>query len=185
MRHILAILVVVSLSMSCSQDPSVSNEDALVNGSSQASTSLAVDQANESNQDSDVEEIVKPPELVELEEIWDLAASRPGADVGQVFQLFRLKQSLGPRNLPCYDPESQDVCEKIVEAINIVGLTERQVGLLLDSLELPHRVLQRDCEVLMVTQEFVAGRVNLAVADGVVTGWGSEGSAKFHNEGDC
>ncbi len=96
MRHILAILVVVSLSMSCSQDPSVSNEDALVNGSSQASTSLVVDQANESNQDSDVEEIVKPPELVELEEIWDLAASRPGADVGQVFQLFRLKQSLGP-----------------------------------------------------------------------------------------
>jgi len=37
----------------------------------------------------------------------------------------------------------------------------------------------------VVTQEFVAGRVNLAVADGIVTGWGSEGSAEFHNEGVC
>ena len=32
-------------------------------------------------------------------------------DIGQVFQLFRLKQSIGPRNLACYDETSGDVCE--------------------------------------------------------------------------
>ena len=127
----------------------------------------------------------KPPELERLEDVWDMAAARPGADVGQVFQLFRLKQSLGPRNLACYDETSGEVCEKIVEAINIVGLAEEHVTLLLDSLELPHRVVERDCELLMVTQEFIAGRVNLAVAKGIVTGWASEGGRNFEENDNC
>ncbi len=114
-----------------------------------------------------------------------MAAARPGADIGQVFQLFRLKQSLGPRNLACYDETSGEVCEKIVEAINIVGLAEEHVTLLLDSLELPHRVVERDCELLMVTQEFIAGRVNLAVAKGIVTGWASEGGRNFEENDNC
>ena len=46
-------------------------------------------------------EATKSPELMQLEETWDFAASRPGSDIGQVFQLFRLKQSLGPKNLAC------------------------------------------------------------------------------------
>ena len=127
----------------------------------------------------------KTPELLRLEEVWDLAAARPGADIGQVFQLFRLKQSLGPKNLACYDETSGDVCENIVEAINIIGLTEGHVILLLDSLELPHRVVERDCELLMVTEEFVAGRVNLAVADDIVTGWASEGGRNFEEGESC
>ncbi|HAX05875.1 MAG TPA: hypothetical protein DCX77_09370 [Acidimicrobiaceae bacterium] len=127
----------------------------------------------------------KSPELIQLEEAWDVAASRPGADIGQVFQLFRLKQSLGPKNLACYDPESGDVCQEIVEAINVVGLTEQQLTLLLDSLELPHRVIERDCELLMVTEEFVGGRVNFSVFEGVVTGWASEGGGSFLDEGTC
>jgi len=127
----------------------------------------------------------KSPELIQLEEAWDVAASRPGADIGQVFQLFRLKQSLGPKNLACYDPESGDVCQEIVEAINVVGLTEQQLTLLLDSLELPHRVIERDCELLMVTEEFVGGRDNFSVFEGVVTGWASEGGGSFLDEGTC
>ncbi len=127
----------------------------------------------------------KTPELERLEDIWDMAAARPGADIGQVFQLFRLKQSIGPRNLACYDETSGDVCEKIVEAINIVGLAEDQVSLLLDSLELPHRVVERDCELLMVTQEFIAGRVNIAVANGIVIGWASEGGRNFEESDSC
>ena len=127
----------------------------------------------------------KTPELERLEDIWDMAAARPGADIGQVFQLFRLKQSIGPRNLACYEETSGDVCEKIVEAINIVGLAEDQVTLLLDSLELPHRVVERDCELLMVTQEFIAGRVNLAVANGIVMGWASEGGRNFEESDSC
>ncbi|MCH2624051.1 MAG: hypothetical protein MKZ77_00675 [Acidimicrobiales bacterium] len=185
MRRFRATAVLLLVLIACSQPSSVSSEDAKPSDTSPPSSSLIIDQASESNQESDVEKTTKSRELVELEEIWDLAASRPGTDIGQVFQLFRLKQSLGPRNLACLNPESQDVCERIVEAINIVGLHEKQVALLLESLELPHRVLQRDCELLVVTQEFVAGRVNLAVADGIVTGWGSEGSAEFHNEGVC
>ena len=129
--------------------------------------------------------VSKPPELVRLEDAWDFAASRPGTDIGQVFQLFRLKQSLGPKNLACYDPESGDVCEQIVEAINVVGLTEQQLTVLLDSLELPHRVVERDCEPLMITEEFVAGRVNFSVFEGVVTGWASEGGQSFRDNGSC
>ena len=127
----------------------------------------------------------KPPELERLEDVWDMAAARPGADIGEVFQLFRLKQSLGPRNLACYDETSGEVCEKIVEAINIVGLAEEHVTLLLDSLELPHRVVERDCELLMVTQEFIAGRVNLSVAKGIVIGWASEGGRNFEESDNC
>jgi len=127
----------------------------------------------------------KSTELMQLEDAWDFAASRPGSDIGQVFQLFRLKQSLGPKNIACYDPESGDVCEEIVKAINVVGLTEQQLTLLLDSLELPHRVIERDCELLMVTEEFVGGRVNYSVFEGVVTGWASEGGGSFLDEGNC
>ena len=127
----------------------------------------------------------KPSELERLEDVWDMAAARPGADIGEVFQLFRLKQSLGPRNLACYDETSGEVCEKIVEAINIVGLAEEHVTLLLDSLELPHRVVERDCELLMVTQEFIAGRVNLSVAKGIVIGWASEGGRNFEESANC
>ena len=130
-------------------------------------------------------EATKSPELMQLEETWDFAASRPGSDIGQVFQLFRLKQSLGPKNLACYDQESGNVCEEIVEAINVVGLTEQQLTLLLDSLELPHRVIERDCELLMVTEEFVAGRVNFSVNDGLVTGWASEGGGNFLDQENC
>lgn len=127
----------------------------------------------------------KSQELMQLEDAWDFAASRPGADIGQVFQLFRLKQSFGPKNLACYDPESGNVCEDIVEAINVVGLTEQQLTLLLESLELPHRVIERDCELVMVTEEFVAGRVNFSVFEGVVTGWASEGGGNFLNDANC
>ena len=185
MRPFFAVTFCATALMACSQDSSLSGEAVQVNDTAQVATSLVVDQTAELDQESGTDQIVKPAELVKLEDIWDLAASRPGADIGQVFQLFRLKQSLGPRNVPCFDPKSEDVCAKIVEAISIVGLTEQQVGLLLDSLELPHRAIQRDCELLPVTEDFVAGRVNLAVADGVVTGWGSEGSEEFHYEGAC
>jgi len=181
MRQFFAIMIFAAALTACSQDSSLSGEEPQMGDAAQAVTSLAVDQASESA----TEQIVKRPELVRLEDVWDLAASRPGADIGLVFQLFRLKQSLGPRNVPCFDPKSEDVCARIVEAINIVGLTEQQVGLLLDSLELPHRVIARDCEVLMVTREFTAGRVNLAVAEGVVTGWASEGSEESHFDDAC
>ena len=185
MRQFFAVTFFLTALMACSQDSSLSGEDVQGNDTAQVATSVVVDPTAELDQESETDQIVKPAELVKLEDIWDLAASRPGVDIGQVFQLFRFKQSLGPRNLPCFDPKSEDVCARIVEAISIVGLTEQQVGLLLDSLELPHRAIQRDCELLPVTEDFVAGRVNLAVADGVVTGWGSEGSEKFHYEGDC
>ena len=185
MRPFFAVTFCATALMACSQDSSLSGDDFPVNDTAQVATSLVVDQTTESDQESGTDEIIKSPELVKLEDIWELVASRPGADIGQVFQLFRLKQSLGPRNVPCFDPKSEDVCARIVEAISIVGLTEQQVGLLLDSLELPHRAIQRDCELLPVTKDFVAGRVNLAVADGVVTGWGSEGSEEFHYEGAC
>lgn len=185
MRQFFAVTIFLTALTACSQDSSLSGEDPQVSDTAQVAPSLVVDQTGESNQESGTDQIVKSPELIKLEDVWDLVASRPGADIGQVFQLFRLKQSLGPRNLPCFDPKSEDVCARIVEAISIMGLTEQQVALLLDSLELPHRVIQRDCELLPVTEDFVAGRVNLAVADRVVTGWGSEGSEEFHYDGAC
>ena len=170
----LSLLVLAACSSTAAQDPELKD--------SRENPSTEVTDLSQSTASTQLE---KPPELVRLEEVWDLAASRPGADIGQVFQLFRLKQSLGPKNLACYDQESGDVCEKIVDAINIVGLTELQVTLLLDSLELPHRVIERDCELLMVTQEFVAGRVNLAVSEGGVTGWASEGGRNFEASENC
>ena len=185
MRPFFAVTFCATALMACSQDSSLSGDDLPVDDTAQVATSLVVDQIIESDQESGTDEIIKSPELVKLEDIWELVASRPGADIGQVFQLFRLKQSLGPRNLACFDPKSEDVCARIVEAISIVGLTEQQVALLLNSLELPHRVIERDCELLPVTEDFVAGRVNLAVAEGLVTGWGSEGSERSYYDGAC
>ena len=152
---------------------------------SQTTTTNSVNEVADEPEPTESTVAAKPPELVRLEDAWDFAASRPGTDIGQVFQLFRLKQSLGPKNLACYDPESGDVCEQIVEAINVVGLTEQQLAVLLDSLELPYRVVERDCEPLMITKEFVAGRVNVSVFEGVVTGWASEGGQSFWDEGSC
>tara|TARA_Y100001970_G_C14220423_1_gene852312 strand:- start:714 stop:1250 length:537 start_codon:yes stop_codon:yes gene_type:complete len=172
--EVLLLLVFATCSCAATQDPKL--EDSAPRTSS---TTTRVPQTTTSTS------IEKPPELLRLEEAWDLAAARPGADIGQVFQLFRLKQSLGPKNMACYDEVSGDVCEQIVEAINIVGLPEEHVTLLLDSLELPHRVIERDCELLMVTQEFIAGRVNLAIAEGTVTGWASEGGRNFDQSRNC
>lgn len=154
-------------------------------GDSRATTTTSDNEVADEPAPTESTSVAKPPELVRLEDAWDFAASRPGADIGQVFQLFRLKQSLGPKNLACYDLESGDVCEQIVQAINVVGLSEQQLTVLLDSLELPHRVVERDCEPLMITEEFVAGRVNFSVFEGVVTGWASEGGQGFWDDENC
>ena len=170
----LLLLITATSSCAVTQDRETEVSDSLTGPATKQLSQLATSAPTQ-----------KTPELERLEDIWDMAAARPGADIGQVFQLFRLKQSIGPRNLACYEETSGDVCEKIVEAINIVGLAEDQVSLLLDSLELPHRVVERDCELLMVTQEFIAGRVNLAVANGIVMGWASEGGRNFEESDSC
>jgi len=172
--EVLLLLIFATCSCSVTQDPQPELSEPL---HSPTTSQLAQSATSAPTQ--------KPPELERLEDVWDMAAARPGADIGEVFQLFRLKQSLGPRNLACYDETSGEVCEKIVEAINIVGLAEEHVTLLLDSLELPHRVVERDCELLMVTQEFIAGRVNLSVAKGIVIGWASEGGRNFEESDNC
>ena len=172
--EVLLLLIFATCSCSVTQDPQPELSEPL---HSPTTSQLAKSATSAPTQ--------KPPELERLEDVWDMAAARPGADIGEVFQLFRLKQSLGPRNLACYDETSGEVCEKIVEAINIVGLAEEHVTLLLDSLELPHRVVERDCELLMVTQEFIAGRVNLSVAKGIVIGWASEGGRNFEESDNC
>ncbi len=172
--EVLLLLIFATCSCSVTQDPQPELSEPL--------TSPTTSQHAQSATSAPTQ---KPPELERLEDVWDMAAARPGADIGEVFQLFRLKQSLGPRNLACYDETSGEVCEKIVEAINIVGLAEEHVTLLLDSLELPHRVVERDCELLMVTQEFIAGRVNLSVAKGIVIGWASEGGRNFEESDNC
>ena len=172
--EVLLLLIFATCSCSVTQDPQPELSEPLT---SPTTSQLAQSATSAPTQ--------KPPELERLEDVWDMAAARPGADIGEVFQLFRLKQSLGPRNLACYDETSGEVCEKIVEAINIVGLAEEHVTLLLDSLELPHRVVERDCELLMVTQEFIAGRVNLSVAKGIVIGWASEGGRNFEESDNC
>ena len=172
--EVLLLLIFATCSCSVTQDPQPELSEPLT---SPTTSQLAQSATSAPTQ--------KPPELERLEDVWDMAAARPGADIGEVFQLFRLKQSLGPRNLACYDQTSGEVCEKIVEAINVVGLAEEHVTLLLDSLELPHRVVERDCELLMVTQEFIAGRVNLSVAKGIVIGWASEGGRNFEESDNC
>ena len=172
--EVLLLLIFATCSCSVTQDPQPELSEPLT---SPTTSQLAQSATSAPTQ--------KPPELERLEDVWDMAAARPGADIGEVFQLFRLKQSLGPRNLACYDQTSGEVCEKIVEAINIVGLAEEHATLLLDSLELPHRVVERDCELLMVTQEFIAGRVNLSVAKGIVIGWASEGGRNFEESDNC
>ncbi len=178
MKSFFTVGVFILLLAACSSTP-----DTAIAKVDDTATTIVEDAVPE--EESTPTALDKSPELIQLEEAWDVAASRPGADIGQVFQLFRLKQSLGPKNLACYDPESGDVCQEIVEAINVVGLTEQQLTLLLDSLELPHRVIERDCELLMVTEEFVGGRVNFSVFEGVVTGWASEGGGSFLDEGTC
>ena len=175
--EVLLLLIFATCSCSVTQDPQPELSEPL--------TGPATSQIAQTATSAPSAPAQKPPELERLEDVWDMAAARPGADIGQVFQLFRLKQSLGPRNLACYDETSGEVCEKIVEAINIVGLAEEHVTLLLDSLELPHRVVERDCELLMVTQEFIAGRVNLSVAKGIVIGWASEGGRNFEESDNC
>ena len=172
--EVLLLLIFATCSCSVTQDPQPELSEPLT---SPTTSQLAQSATSAPTQ--------KPPELERLEDVWDMAAARPGADIGEVFQLFRLKQSLGPRNLACYDETSGEVCEKIVEAINIVGLAEEHATLLLDSLELPHRVVERDCELLMVTQEVIAGRVNLSVAKGIVIGWASEGGRNFEESDNC
>ncbi|MDP6283109.1 MAG: hypothetical protein QGF99_05735 [Acidimicrobiales bacterium] len=181
MKRFFIVTLSLVLLTACSSAPNAKSGA----GDSQTTTTISGNAATDESQPTESTMVAKPPELIQLEDAWDSAASRPGADIGQVFQLFRLKQSLGPKNLACYDPDSGDVCEQIVEAIDVVGLTELQLTLLLDSLELPHRVIERDCEPLMVTEEFVAGRVNFSVFEGVVTGWASEGGKSSWAGSSC
>ncbi|MDP6862669.1 MAG: hypothetical protein QGH80_03195 [Acidimicrobiales bacterium] len=181
MKRLFIGTLLLALLTACSSASNAESET----GDNRAATTTSGNEVADEPEPTESTSVAKPPDLVRLEDAWDFAASRPGADIGQVFQLFRLKQSLGPKNLACYDPESGDVCEQIVEAINVVGLSEQQLTVLLDSLELPHRVVERDCEPLMITEEFVAGRVNFSVFEGVVTGWASEGGQGVWDDENC
>ena len=119
--EVLLLLIFATCSCSVTQDPQPELSEPLP---SPTTSQLAQSATSAPTQ--------KPPELERLEDVWDMAAARPGADIGEVFQLFRLKQSLGPRNLACYDETSGEVCEKIVEAINIVGLRLLESGEILE-----------------------------------------------------
>ena len=88
-----------------------------------------------------------------------------------------------PRNLACYEETSSDVCEKIVEAINI-SLAEDQVSLLLDSWSFRTEWLSETVNSLWSRKNLLRAS-ELAVASGIVMGWASEGGRNFEESDSC
>jgi len=121
----------------------------------------------------EVESVVKSPEQELVETLWDRQASRPGANIERVFNLYRQKAAVGPRNIACWDPElvEVDLCAELVNAMALLDVPLSEIVPLLDSLELPWRLVGRDCEPQAVTLDIQAGRVNLETIDDVVVAY--------------
>ena len=120
-----------------------------------------------------LEPVEKEPEQQFIEDMWDKQAARPGADIEIVFRLYQEKAAIGPKNMACWDPQNieADVCTELVKSMVLLDVHLKEIIPLLDSLELPWRLVVRDCEPQAVTKDIQAGRVNLETIDDVVTGY--------------
>tara|TARA_B100001996_G_scaffold205294_1_gene157256 strand:- start:319 stop:978 length:660 start_codon:yes stop_codon:yes gene_type:complete len=127
----------------------------------------------------------KSDEQILIEDLWDKQAARAEVDIERVFRLFQQKQAVGPYNMACWGPivedkvsddsngdtssssvvvpevEGPNVCEELAHAMGLLGGPLKDVLPLLDSLQLPWRLVVRDCEGQPVTLDIEAGRVNL------------------------
>ncbi|MFO4631467.1 MAG: hypothetical protein ACJ05G_03885 [Actinomycetota bacterium] len=120
-----------------------------------------------------VEPVEKAPEQQFIEDMWDKQAAQPGADIAKVFRLYQEKAAIGPKNMACWDPQNTeaDVCTELVKSMVLLDVHLREIIPLLDSLELPWRLVVRDCEPQVVSKDIQAGRVNLETIDDVITGY--------------
>tara|TARA_B110000008_G_scaffold110440_1_gene113447 strand:- start:98 stop:646 length:549 start_codon:yes stop_codon:yes gene_type:complete len=156
-RTVLIVMSVVTLLAACSS-----------NSSQLATPIVSTTTAPES-----LEPVEKAPEQQFIEDMWDQQAARPGADIEKVFRLYQEKAAIGPKNMACWDPQNieADVCTELVKSMVLLDVHLKEIIPLLDSLELPWRLVVRDCEPQVVTKDIQAGRVNLETIDDVITGY--------------
>ena len=156
-KTVLSVLGIVALVAACSS------------ASSQSDTAMT----STTTVPQPVKQVEKAPEQQFIEDMWDKQAVRPGADIEKVFRLYQEKAAIGPKNMACWDPQNTeaDLCTELVKSMVLLDVHLKEIIPLLESLELPWRLVVRDCEPQMVTQDIQAGRVNLETIDDVITGY--------------
>ena len=62
------------------------------------------------------------------------------------------------------------------EKLNLAGKTEAQAAQLAAQVDVPFRVVERDGEMLMVTEDYRPGRINATVQNSIITSYSIEGT---------
>jgi hypothetical protein len=73
-------------------------------------------------------------------------------------------------------PNPDDVAEVPAAPTDYVGLSEAAAAALAEENNVPFRVVERDGEALMVTEDWRPGRINAVVENGIVVSYTVEGS---------
>jgi len=73
-------------------------------------------------------------------------------------------------------PAPEDVADVPTAPTDYVGLSEAEAVVFAEENNVPFRVVERDGEMLMLTEDWRPGRINAVVEDGVVVSYTVEGS---------